>query len=1637
MLKDKTKKSLAFLLCSVITMQPGISAIAADMPSGAVIQSGKVKIAKINPNHLQIDQTSTKSVINWDSFSVHKGGRVDFNMPSSNSSSLNRVLGSTPSSIAGQVNSNGQVILVNPNGVFLTKTSTVNSSSFIASSLNIQTSDFLNDSYTFSGSKKSRGVENHGRINVKNYGNVSLLGGYASNTGVINARLGKIFIGGGEKITLDLVGTGLMNIVVPTSHLENVKDINGNSLSSLVTNEGSLNANGGVVQLSGKTAENLMLGSVNIGINGVVSATTVDQTTGNIIIGGDKNNFVSIEGKVDLSSSTPSTPSGNLDITGTNVYYGGTTNASGSIGGKISVRTKEVLVLDSSIIAKGLQENGGDLMIVSEDVLLSTTRTNVDMSGSINGGSIKLHADNHNLAAGTFQSDGDLGKGGYIDFAGQNVRLAAADISARGSSQGGKVRIGGEYLGGQKLSAVSQKEYDGFINRFDNQNDIINAKKTIVDYDVNINISSQFGQGGAAVVWSDETTDFMGSIDANGYLSVDNNWITKVSNNKKKGGFVEISSKDLLRTVLLDRVSVNYGTLLLDPKNITVDASGSSGGSLDNGLRAQVYYNYFNDSFSYFGSVGGRTQDSRSSVRNRFNRDFTTINHITPGRNFAERYSAEWRGFFKPKQTGTHRFYTYSDDSSWAWLFTQGWNNVDSWSDFISVRNTSNRLVDNRGAHGMRIRYSSNVTLQADTYYPLLIYFGERTGGDRIDFGWQGPGQGWTTNISGVAYHNNNEFSTGSFAGATGSAGIETVNSFSTDTSSTNTVGSGTIQDLLRAGTDVYLRANQDITVSNAINVTGNSGGNLSLLAGRDITINSDITTANGDLTLRANTSTSYGVIDSQRGSGTADITNNATINAGSGTVTAVIDGGAGLSNDQPGNISLGTITAGAINATGDSATGTITGTSLTASNNSGTTVNISGYEIGTISTINTVSNNTNWRITRLNSSTDSSFSNLPSADFIQYGYSSGNSVSGSGDGIMTGYDPGVLTKTYSGISGTSKKVTKVYDGTTSTSSATFGNATVTSANGLSSNLSVTLSDQTYIYSSKEAGDNKLVTADSAYSISSASHSRHGDVYGLEASSTVKQINNAQVTAKPVSLSGTRQYDGTTSVDSSDLTVSNFVGSETVTLSGSGSLSSADVQSSSSLSSTSGLSLEDGSGGGLASNYTLTGGSQSVSVTKRPVVMSGSREYDGTNTISASDVSFVGTVGSDDLSVSGKMTVSNGDIGFNKSVSMRSTKLQDGSNGKASNYELVSGTFSIAKKQITAKLSKVYDGSKEVLNTALDSFTGLVGKEKLALSGSASISDANAGSTKAIASNDLGLSDSNEKGAIGKASNYELKTVVIDVAKRNLEIVGEKIYDSSVAIKESIFTKISGLVANEDINVSSTASLSNSDAGNHTISSENLALSNGKSGLASNYSINSAMVTVKKKPVRISGSGKFNRSSNRKVVIDKRALRLQNVEKNDKIDVAGIALISGIAEGARDLIVSKLSLVGDKAKNYTLLGESHKFLVKLNERFKAKTEITNKLNDLQRSGKKVITGATQAMPKIAALAPPSAPNVSVSTPSPSGGAPSASPSTAASPAPTTGGSSSQTGSSSGGSTESSSSSGGETGGNESSSDESN
>ena len=68
----------------------------------------------------------------------------------------------------------------------------------------------------------------------------------------------------------------------------------------------------------------------------------------------------------------------------------------------------------------------------------------------------------------------------------------------------------------------------------------------------------------------------------------------------------------------------------------------------------------------------------------------------------------------------------------------------------------------------------------------------------------------------------------------------------------------------------------------------------------------------------------------------------------------------------------------------------------------------------------------------------------------------------------------------------------------------------------------------------------------------------------------------------------------------------------------------------------SGITISDevganSSSGALASNYTLTGGTHSFTINPKAVDIVGSREYDGTTNISASDISVTGTVNSETL----------------------------------------------------------------------------------------------------------------------------------------------------------------------------------------------------------------------------------------------------------------------------------------------------------------------------------------------------------------------------------------------------------------------
>jgi filamentous hemagglutinin family protein len=68
----------------------------------------------IGTGTLQVTQTTQRAALDWQQFSVGTAGTVTFNSPSSTAVSLNRVVGSNVTTIAGSLQSNGSVSLINP-----------------------------------------------------------------------------------------------------------------------------------------------------------------------------------------------------------------------------------------------------------------------------------------------------------------------------------------------------------------------------------------------------------------------------------------------------------------------------------------------------------------------------------------------------------------------------------------------------------------------------------------------------------------------------------------------------------------------------------------------------------------------------------------------------------------------------------------------------------------------------------------------------------------------------------------------------------------------------------------------------------------------------------------------------------------------------------------------------------------------------------------------------------------------------------------------------------------------------------------------------------------------------------------------------------------------------------------------------------------------------------------------------------------------------------------------------------------------------------------------------------------------------------------------------------------------------------
>ena len=518
----KKKMLMVSALYSTFNLVSGM-AIAGDLPSGGVVKSGDIDISQTSES-LKVLQKTDKGIIEWQDFSVGRDKSVHFQQPSKTSATLNRVKGDFTSKIAGQITATGQVFLVNPNGILITKDGAINTHGFVASTLDITDDNFNKGNYTFSQESKTGLVENQGNIDVSDGGFVALLGGAVKNTGIVNAHLGKIGFAGGERIVLSFGGNDFLRVEIPVKDLSTIKDANGNPISDVLDINGTIKADGGMVQLTVATAAKLYRQGVSLG--GYVQVNTAVRKNGVIKLnGGDVNlnknaKIVANNGNVKIDTDSL-TSSGSVQATQGNI---------------------DVTVAGDATLNKG----------ASFDVSGNKAGKITFTAGTRKVSRFKSEAD--------FKADSTKGTGGYIDITAKKglVWLVSGNISAKGTTQGGRIRVGGAFQGGgynAKTTQLDKKATDSFVNRWGDTSTLQSADDLKVENAVTINTTASAGSGGTVILWSDKATDNAGKIDARGV--------------GQQGGSVEISGKKDLINAGLKQVHVNGGTLLLDPKNIT------------------------------------------------------------------------------------------------------------------------------------------------------------------------------------------------------------------------------------------------------------------------------------------------------------------------------------------------------------------------------------------------------------------------------------------------------------------------------------------------------------------------------------------------------------------------------------------------------------------------------------------------------------------------------------------------------------------------------------------------------------------------------------------------------------------------------------------------------------------------------------------------------------------------------------------------------------------------------------------------------------------------------------------------------------------------------------------------------------
>ncbi|MBS4096808.1 MAG: filamentous hemagglutinin N-terminal domain-containing protein [Sulfuricella sp.] len=383
----RTLLSLALACCFEVGVVQG-------QPLGPQVVSGQASF--VTQGSTLTITNSPQTIINWQGFSIGANELTRFNQQNSSSAVLNRVIGNDGSAILGALQSNGQVYLINPSGIFFGPGARIDVAGLVASSLDLGNQDFLAGRYNFKGGVTAGKLENQGSITTPEGGRIYLIAPNVENSGILSSPKGDILLAAGHSVQLVDSANPDMRVVVSAANDQTL------NLGQIVANSGRIGIYGALVSQRG----NVSADSAVVGENG----------------------------KIVFKASRDTLIEGSVSATGAGK------------GGEIQVLGERVAILDGAKLDASGQSGGGTVLVGGDyqgknPAIQNAQRTYLGSHAEIradaldqgDGGRIIVWSDQATRVYGSLSARGGQGgQGGFIETSGHYLDVAGIKVDSGG-----------------------------------------------------------------------------------------------------------------------------------------------------------------------------------------------------------------------------------------------------------------------------------------------------------------------------------------------------------------------------------------------------------------------------------------------------------------------------------------------------------------------------------------------------------------------------------------------------------------------------------------------------------------------------------------------------------------------------------------------------------------------------------------------------------------------------------------------------------------------------------------------------------------------------------------------------------------------------------------------------------------------------------------------------------------------------------------------------------------------------------------------------------------------------------------------------------------------------------------------------